>query len=249
MEHHDSEAAFIGCFEKLIRQTKKTVFYCSADPVAARICSGNPKCEPYSLMAGLKLPIPGIHNQWNASAARAVSSRWKTDAEIFRTLENIRPVARRFETVFNQDGIRIVSDYAHHPTEIAALIQTAQELSPQRLLGIFQPHRYTRTLALGKDYPRSFRGLEKLWLVPVYAASEQPLSGGTTEDLMKWFSEDWKNRLHYFPSLEAAWGVIQKELCEGDLLLIIGAGDIEQIAEWAKKDWYPGEGSNLLPTD
>ncbi len=248
MEHHDSEAAFIGCFEKLIQQTKKTVYYCSADPIARRICSENPTCESYDVIEGLKLPIPGKHNLWNASAAAAVSRHWKTDAEIFRALENIRPVARRFETVFHRRGIRIVSDYAHHPTEIAALIQTAQELKPGRLLGLFQPHRYTRTRALGEDFPPSFQGLEKLWLVPVYAASEQPLEGGTSKDLARRFSNDWKNRLHEFQSLEAAWADIQHELREGDLLLIIGAGDIEQVAEWAK-GWYPGEGSNLLPTD
>ncbi|MDZ8117390.1 UDP-N-acetylmuramate--L-alanine ligase [Pontiella agarivorans] len=235
MEHHDSEAAFIGCFEQLIRQTKKTVFYCSADPIAARICSAHSKCVPYGLIAHLNLPIPGIHNQWNASAAHAVSRAWKNDSEIFQALERIRPVARRFETVCNQDGIRIVSDYAHHPTEIAALIQTAQELKPKRLLAVFQPHRYTRTLALGEDFPPSFQGLEKLWLVPVYAASEHPLPGGTSEDLLNRFPEDWKNRLHYFPALEAAWEEARKELREGDLLLIIGAGDVEQIADWAKK--------------
>ncbi len=248
MEHHDSEAAFIGCFQKLIDQTKETVYFCAADPQAKRICSQNPKCEPYERLKNLKLPIPGKHNLWNASAVCAVSKHWKADVEIVQSLSNIQPIARRFETVFNKDGIRIVSDYAHHPTEVSALIQTAQELKPKRLLGIFQPHRYTRTLALGEAFPPSFQGLEKLWLVPVYAASEQPIAGGTSTDLLIRFSKDWKNRLYFFQSLKTAWADIQKELRAGDLLLIIGAGDVEQVAEWAK-EWYPGEDSNLLPTD
>lgn len=234
MEHHDSEDAFIGCFQKLIDQTRHKVYFCSADPIASRICTGNPKCAPYELVENIILPIPGKHNIWNASAAYAVSRHWKSEEEIFQSLKRIKPISRRFETVFNQDGIRIVTDYAHHPTEIAALIQTAQELNPKRLLGVFQPHRYTRTLALGEDFPPSFQGLEKLWLVPVYAASEQPLEGGTSGDLRCRFSNDWKDRLYLSKSLEAAWSDIQKELCEGDLLLIIGAGDIEQIADWAK---------------
>lgn len=235
MEHHDSEVAFIGCFQKLIDQTKETVYFCSEDPQARRICSQNPKCEPYELLEKIKLPIPGKHNLWNASAACAVSRHWKSDAEIFQALSNIRPIARRFETVFNKEGIRIVSDYAHHPTEVAALIQTAKELNPKRLLGIFQPHRYTRTFALGEAFPPSFHGLEKLWLVPVYAASEQPIAGGTSKDLLNRFSNDWKNRLYFFQSLETAWADIQKELRPDDLLLIIGAGDVEQIAEWARE--------------
>ena len=102
------------------------------------------------------------------------------------------------------------------------------------MLGIFQPHRYTRTLALGADFPESFDGLERLWLVPVYAASEHPVSGGTTLDLMTRFSDDWAGRMHYFSNLESAWTSIQPELREGDILLIIGAGDIEQLADWAK---------------
>jgi UDP-N-acetylmuramate-alanine ligase len=235
MEHHASEEAFIGCFIKLIEQTKKRVFYCQEDPIARRLCASNPKCQPYGYPPNpIPLPIPGKHNQLNASAAIAVSNHWKTESEIFQALEQLKPIGRRFETVFKEKGIQIISDYAHHPTEVAALIQTAQELKPKRLLGIFQPHRYTRTLALGPDFPPSFQGLEKLWLVPVYAASEQPLDGGTSADLAARFSKDWNARLFQFQTLETAWLDVSAQLQEGDLLLIIGAGDIEQIAIWAK---------------
>lgn len=236
MEHHASESDFIGCFEQLIQNTKKSVFYCADDPISQTLCASNAKCEPFCFPEP-RLPIswPGNHNQWNAAAAVAVSKRWKSESEIFQSLEKMRPVRRRFETVRASGGIQIVSDYAHHPTEIAALIQTALELNPRRLIGIFQPHRYTRTLALGPDFPASFQGLENLWLVPVYAASEQPLVGGTTGDLAARFSNDWKGRLHVFQTMEAAWDDIQSELREGDLLLIIGAGDIEQVTEWSKR--------------
>ncbi|RKX45561.1 MAG: hypothetical protein DRP64_04535 [Verrucomicrobia bacterium] len=235
MEHHASESDFIGCFDRLIRNTKEKVYYCAADPIASQLCSGSQKCEPFFYpQPRIPLPLPGNHNQWNAAAAMAVSKRWKTEAEIIQALGNIRPIRRRFEIVFEGGGIQIVSDYAHHPTEIAALIQAALELEPKRLLGVFQPHRYTRTLALRADFPPAFQGLEKLWLVPVYAASEQPIEGGTTKDLISRFSNDWKGRLHYRQTLDAAWADIQSELREGDLLLIIGAGDIEQLAEWAR---------------
>jgi UDP-N-acetylmuramate--alanine ligase len=235
MEHHASEEAFVGCFKQLIQNTKKTVYYCADDPIADRICAGNSKCEAFSHPASrIPISLPGTHNQWNAAATLAVAMHWKSKAEILHALETIRPIRRRFETVFEDGGVCIVSDYAHHPTEIAALIQTAQELKPRRLLGVFQPHRYTRTHALGSDFPASFDGLDNLWLVPVYAASEQPIEGGTTQDLMGRFPNAWNERLRYFQTLESAWADIRSELREGDLLLIIGAGDIEQMAEWAR---------------
>jgi UDP-N-acetylmuramate--alanine ligase len=171
----------------------------------------------------------------NASAAIEVSKPWKTEAEIFKALEQIKPVRRRFEKVFEGE-YTIISDYAHHPTEIRTLIQTVREtLKPKRLLGVFQPHRYTRTKALMADFPPAFQGLEKLWLVPVYAASEKPLEGGTTEDLVRSFPVEGAPEVKNLNSLEKAWHDIIGVLEAGDVLLIIGAGDIEQLAEWARR--------------
>ena len=234
MEHHDSEEAFVGCFAKLIQNTRKKVYYCFADPIAARLCAPDPKCEPFFYPEPpFLISLPGQHNQWNASAAVAVSQNWKSSEHIGSALGQLKPVARRFETVFHRDGIRMISDYAHHPSEIRALIQTAKELNPRRLLVVFQPHRYTRTLALGADFPPSFDGVDQLFLVPVYPASEQPLHGGTTLDLLQRFPECWDDSLHHAASLSAAWDEIKAQLRVGDLLLIVGAGDIEQIARWA----------------
>jgi UDP-N-acetylmuramate--alanine ligase len=234
MEHHSSEAAFIGCFQELIRNTKQKVYYRADDSVSRQLCEANPKCEPFDYpVLEYPLPLPGRHNQWNASATAAVAANWMNTEAVMRAVEAVQPVRRRFEKVFDKNGIQIISDYAHHPTEIAALIQTALELKPNRLLGIFQPHRYTRTLALGPDFPPSFSGLDRLWLVPVYAASEEPIAGGTTKDLITRFPLDGQERLRYCLSLETAWPEIQSFLQPGDVLLIIGAGDIEQLAEWA----------------
>lgn len=235
MEHHASQAAFVGCFERLVENTKHNVYYCAADPLAVKLCAGNPKCEPYAPPPeGLPIRLPGKHNQWNAAAARAVALHWMDESKVLAAMAHVRPVRRRFETVYEADGIRIISDYAHHPTEIAALIQTARELKPERLLGVFQPHRYTRTLALGPDFPPSFDGLEKLWLLPVYAASEQPLPGGATRDLAARFPATWEGRLRCCDAMPAAWAEIGAELRAGDLLLIIGAGDIARLAERAR---------------
>jgi UDP-N-acetylmuramate--alanine ligase len=245
MEHHASVEAFEACFKTFIANTKQKIVYCAEDSAASRLCEGNPKAVPYGValrMIGVpsgdgewRVALPGRHNRLNAMAAIEVSRQWKAEAEIFEALEKIKPVRRRFEKVFQGD-YTIISDYAHHPTEIRTLIQTVLEtLKPKRLLGVFQPHRYTRTKALMADFPPAFQGLDKLWLLPVYAASEKPLAGGTTEDLMNRFPKEWQNRIKFFQTLEKTWQDIQCELRAGDVLLIIGAGDIEQLAEWAKR--------------
>ncbi len=260
MEHHASAEAFEDCFKTFIANAKQTVIYCAEDPAATRLCKNNPKAIPYGLdeLVGqaslyskslcpsntrsrireacltIRVPFPGRHNQLNAMAAATVCKHWKTEAEIADGLAGLKPIKRRFEIIFKGE-YTVISDYAHHPTEIRALIDTALEtLKPKRLLGVFQPHRYTRTLALGPDFPPAFQGLEKLWLLPVYAASEEPIEGGTTADLIERFSNDWKKHIKFFHTLEKTWQDVSNELRVGDVLLIIGAGDIEKIGEWSK---------------
>jgi len=237
MEHHASAEAFEQCFIQFAENTKEKIVYCSEDAAAVRLFENNPKAVPYGFQVSnfkFQVSLPGRHNRLNAMAAASVCRTWKTEAEIANVLAMLKPIKRRFEVVYDGE-YKVISDYAHHPTEIRALIDTALEtLKPKRLLGVFQPHRYTRTLALGPDFPPAFQGLEKLWLLPVYAASEQPIKGGTTADLIEHFSNDWKNRIKSFPTLEKTWQDISDELKEGDVLLIIGAGDIEKIGEWSK---------------
>jgi UDP-N-acetylmuramate--alanine ligase len=234
MEHHDSVEAFERCLIQFAKNAKEKVIYCAEDEASVRLFKNNPKASAYS-HEPLNVSLPGRHNQLNAMAALEVCRHLDCpDAVSFQGLENLKPVKRRFEMVFDGE-YKVISDYAHHPTEIRALIETAREtLKPRRLLAVFQPHRYTRTKALMSDFPPAFQGLEKLWLVPVYAASEPPIVGGTTEDLMNEFSNAWKNRINFFQSLEPAWQDIRRELSAGDVLLIIGAGDIERMGEWSK---------------
>lgn len=239
MEHHASVEAFEACFLRFAENTKEKIVYCMEDPAALRLFKTNPKAVPYGLRgAGSEVPVSlsGRHNRLNAAAAVEVCSQWKSEEEIFQCLGKIKPVRRRFEWVF-EGAYTVISDYAHHPTEIRALIQTAREaLKPKRLLGVFQPHRFTRTRALLNDFPPAFEGVDQLWLVPVYAASESPLEGGTSMDLLNACSAEQKSRVKQLASLEDAWQDVQGQLRAGDVLLIIGAGDIDRMAEWAKNE-------------
>jgi UDP-N-acetylmuramate--alanine ligase len=130
----------------------------------------------------------------------------------------------------------VISDYAHHPAEIAALVGTAAGLGARRIMAVFQPHRYTRTLALGPDFPAAFAGVDELRLLPVYAASEAPLAGGTSADLAGHFEKAAGRGLpaaKLLDGLSAAQAWLGAEWRAGDLVLIIGAGDIEKLAAWA----------------
>jgi UDP-N-acetylmuramate--alanine ligase len=266
MEHFRDEDTLIGCFKTFAANTRRRIIYCADDPRAVAVCEKHPKAFSYgfsaranlrgteleetassvSLNVHLKdkklgrvvLPVPGRHNAQNALAACAAAMELGLSFEQVRDgLGKFTHVRRRFEKVVDRDGLLVISDYAHHPTEIQALVQTALQLGKKKVIGVFQPHRYTRTRALGKDFPPAFAGLSELVLVPVYEASESPLAGGTSEDLFKHFQSFGRVATRYIPSLEEAWRYLKSNFGKGDLLLVIGAGDVEKIAGWAHDEY------------
>jgi UDP-N-acetylmuramate--alanine ligase len=187
-----------------------------------------------------RLPVPGRHNALNALATLAVLREFGLTPDAARdALAGLSLPRRRLERVAEARGIRVISDYGHHPREIAALVAAAAGQGRPRLIAVFQPHRYTRTLALGREFPSAFRGVSELVLLPVYAASETPLPGGTGEDLFRHFREQagpGSPRVSLADSLEAAWTEIQRLWRPGDLFLVVGAGDVEKIAGWAASE-------------
>ena len=180
------------------------------------------------------LPVPGLHNARNALTAigAALAMGWPFEAAQ-EALAVFRPARRRLEPVFEGGGLRVFSDYAHHPTEIRALLDSVRDFGHRRLLVFFQPHRYTRTRALGPGFPPAFDGADRVWLLPVYAASEPPLEGGTSEDLQRHFEARGRPPVRRVASLDEAWAELRAALRPGDLALIVGAGDIERLAERA----------------
>ncbi|MDD4871937.1 MAG: UDP-N-acetylmuramate dehydrogenase, partial [Kiritimatiellae bacterium] len=194
----------------------------------------------------IDLPVPGIHNVLNALAATAVGLTFGLNfKQIQRGLTGVSLPRRRFERIVEKRGLTVISDYAHHPSEIKALVRTARKLKHSRILAVFQPHRYTRTLTLGAEFPAAFDGVDELVLVPVYAASETPLKGGTIWDLYERFrhennetrrnGEKKEMAVSVAGSLEQAWSYFKTQLRKGDLFLIVGAGDVEKIAGWTRE--------------
>jgi len=184
----------------------------------------------------IELPVPGRHNALNALGALAAAMLLGHDAHAaLALLPRVAELpGRRFERIGMGGKIQVISDYSHHPAEIAALVATARLQGARRVVAVFQPHRYTRTRALGADFPAAFEGVDELVLTPVYAASEAPLASGGIADLYAHF-----RRLRpalpvlLARSLAEAWSGLRRRLREGDLLLVVGAGDVVQIAGWA----------------
>lgn len=190
-------------------------------------------------MAGLApltvhLAIPGRHNVSNALAALAAVRMCGVEPEVAaRALAAFRLPRRRFETVVDAAGIRVISDYAHHPVEIAALIDQALLLVPRRTLAVFQPHRFSRTRAFRSEFIDVLSRLDHVMLAPVYSASEPFVEGGTSADLQQEAERRGLTRIALSDSLESAWARLRDGLQPGDLVLIIGAGDVDKIGPWA----------------
>ena len=262
MEHFASKEAMVDCFRTFARQARAVV-YCAEDPESARVGAAaggvaygfSPVAEfrGEDLEAGLSgtrfvvrapggrrgsvfLPLPGRHNVLNALAALAACDRCGIPLEAAcAALEGFALPKRRFEPVAAARGIRIIADYAHHPSEIRALIDAAKQAGAGRTWAVFQPHRYTRTLALGPDFPPAFDGVTGVILAPVYAASEPPLAGGTSEDLLRHFRTHAGAPVELARNLAEAADLVASRWESGDWVLVVGAGDVEEVGPMLKE--------------
>lgn len=188
----------------------------------------------------LTLGVSGRHNILNAlgAAAAALLLGYAPEA-VFSALAAAcdELPGRRFETVAEMAGIRVIADYAHHPAELLAAVEMARVQRPERLIVVFQPHRYTRTLALGPAFPAAFASADEVILLPVYAASEEPLDGGDSCDLYAHFRSVLPALgVKLARSREEAWAYLRQTLRQGDLLLIAGAGDVIELARLVRED-------------
>jgi UDP-N-acetylmuramate--alanine ligase len=172
---------------------------------------------------------PGIHNVRNAAAAAAVALYLNVPAELIREgLAKFAGVGRRFDVKGVVNGVTVVDDYGHHPVEIQATLEAARACKFNRLLVLFQPHRYTRTQHLWDDFSRSFNLADVLVLTDIYAASEPPISGVTSEALAGAIREAGHKNVFYFRSMQESIEHLLQEARPGDAILTIGAGNVSR---------------------
>ena len=182
-------------------------------------------------MGEITLHVPGRHNVLNATAAVAVGLELEIGfGHIAEALDTFRGVGRRFETRGECAGVRVVDDYGHHPTEVAATLAAAKGMGG-RVLVIFQPHRYSRTAALREEFGRCFDDSDHAWVLDVYAAGEAPIAGVSGQTVVESAKKHGARHVEYAGSGAAASAAVAREARPGDVVITLGAGDVWKLAD------------------
>ena len=181
----------------------------------------------------VRMKVPGAHNVSNALAAAAAALALGIPPdEIAHGLGMYKGVERRFQVRGTARGITIVDDYAHHPTEVKATLAAARPGPWKRVVAIFQPHRYSRTAALAQAFGTSFSDADKIVLMDVYGAGEEPVPGVSGKILADSVAESLPGRpVAYFPHRAELIGYLVGSARDGDLVLTLGAGDVTTVGE------------------
>lgn len=248
----------LATFGRFCDQTTGSVIYCGEDRNAAVVCRGRPGAVSYGWraefdysakdlvprgagteftilrrgeeMGRVRLGIPGRHNVLNSLAVVALADTAGVAFDrIDEALGSFRGARRRFEIKRQSERVTIVDDYGHHPTEIAATIQTARSQHAGRLICLFQPHRYSRTQLLRDEFGKCFDGVDELWVTDIYPASEKPIPGITGQTIVDAVHE-WGEvgKASYHPDLSTLHLEIGGGLDAGDWVLTLGAGNIHE---------------------
>jgi UDP-N-acetylmuramate--alanine ligase len=179
-----------------------------------------------------ELHVPGRHNVLNATAAVAIARQLEVSpARIAEGLKNFRGVDRRFQQRGQARGVTVVDDYGHHPTEIRATLEAARAATRGKIHIVFQPHRFSRTLDLLDEFGGAFANADTVVVLPIYAASEEPIAGVTAERLAENIeTANGRPRVAYAPDFAAAVAAVTAPAQSGDLILTLGAGSVSQLA-------------------
>jgi UDP-N-acetylmuramate--alanine ligase len=180
-------------------------------------------------LGDIELAIPGEHNILNALAAIAIADCCGAEFSLIaRALSSFAGAKRRFETKYLTPAYRIVDDYGHHPTELAATLQTARSLKPSRVVVLFQPHRYTRTQLLADEFGKALQAADLVFITDVYPASEPPIPGITGQTLVDAMKAHGDIPAKFLRDLATAHHQVGNALEPGDLLITLGAGNVHE---------------------
>jgi UDP-N-acetylmuramate--alanine ligase len=176
--------------------------------------------------------VPGAHNVRNAAAVVCVGLELEIPVEKIRAgLASFGGVDRRFQLKGEVKGVSVVDDYGHHPTEIRATLAAARGCAFQRRLVLFQPHRYTRTESLMDEFAAAFHDADQVFVLDIYAASEAPLPGITSQALVEKMSAFGHRHAQYVASLEAGARAVAAAAKTGDVIITLGAGSVSSTGE------------------
>jgi UDP-N-acetylmuramate--alanine ligase len=260
LDHYGDFGALVAAFERFVDGVRGPVVVCSDDALLARLAGVRAQVRTYGAGAGAdyrivdesvdaesctftlsasdtsigRLEVPlGVKAGVNATGAAALAIELGIDfATVARALRGFGGVARRFERRGTAAGVTFVDDYAHLPTEVAAAIATARHGGWNRVVAVFQPHRYTRTAALWRDFGDAFRDADMVVLTDVYAAGETPIPGVSGRLLVQAVLDAHPSQpLAYLPRHSDLAGVPRRWARPGDVVLTLGAGDLTTLPD------------------
>src|SRR6266849_6636293 len=250
-------AAIEEVFAQLIEHTSGAVFYNADDENTTRLCRSCPHAVSYGFSSNADyrgtnielrdftsvfcvyhrgqqlgeavLNVSGRHNVHNAIGVIAVATEIGISFEkIAASLGKFNHARRRFEVKYSSERFLLVDDYAHHPTEIRATLKTAKSIGRKRVLTMFQPHRYSRTKALRREFGRAFDDADRVVVTDVYAASEAAIPGISGQTIADEIVAHGHGGVSYQPHLEWVHRDVGNMLDPGDLVLSLGAGNIHE---------------------
>jgi UDP-N-acetylmuramate--alanine ligase len=182
-------------------------------------------------LGAVQLMVPGRHNVLNALAAVAVGLELEVGfGHIGEALASFRGVSRRFEVKGEEGGVRVVDDYAHHPTEIAATLAAAGAAGGRRLV-VFQPHRYSRTQLLQEEFGGCFGEAARVWVLDIYGAGEPAIAGVSALTVVESARRHGARQVEHAPDPEAVIAAVVTEARPGDTVLTLGAGDVWKLSD------------------
>jgi UDP-N-acetylmuramate--alanine ligase len=181
----------------------------------------------------IELPMPGRHNVLNALAAVGVGLTLRVPFEAMaRAIAGFEGVHRRFERLGEWRGAAVVDDYAHHPTEVAATLEAARQTFPRgRVLAVFQPHLFSRTLDQADGFGNALLGADLAVVNDVYPSREQPIPGVTGEMVVEAARRSGHRNVRYCPAWKDAPEILREAVREGDVIVTLGAGDVNRLAK------------------
>ncbi|MEK6629226.1 MAG: UDP-N-acetylmuramate--L-alanine ligase [Acidobacteriota bacterium] len=188
--------------------------------------------QPACPLGALRLPVPGRHNLLNALAAAATGLELGLDFEtVSRALAEFRGADRRFQRKGEANGVLVIDDYGHHPTEIAAVLEAARASLDRRLIVAFQPHRYSRTARLLHQFGPALAKADEVVLTDIYAAGEDPLPGVTIEALAAAIAPHLRAPVHLVKPVEDLVTALVALVKPGDAVITLGAGSIGGVSD------------------
>jgi UDP-N-acetylmuramate--alanine ligase len=265
LDFYSDLGAIERVINRFLDQVSGKVIYCADDPHAARLCAVRTNAISYGAMEAaiyqyrnareardgsrfevwkgglhlgkIALGVPGRHNVSNALGVVALATELGVPfAKIGRALESFRGAKRRFEIKLQTSKYTVVDDYAHHPTEIKATLATARALESKRVVVMFQPHRYTRTQSLQKQFGSAFENADLVYVTDIYAASESPIEGITGNTIVSAIRDHGRPQAIYMPRRRLLHREIARIVEPGDVIVSLGAGDIHEEASKVVQD-------------